>query len=170
MENAENRTQAQIQEFLEGSRMIEFGGQNRAELYGWVQRVLVAQEYAMQGKKERGAIRAYLSKVTSLSLPRMTRPIRQYRREGVVEVAACRRRRFPLKYSSQDVALLSGVDRAHDWLSGPATVHILKRECEQFGHAEYMRLAVSRWRICTICAGACATESWRQDGNRRARA
>ena len=55
MENAENLTQAQIQEFLKGSRMIEFGGQNRAELYGWVQRVLVAQEYAMQGKKERGA-------------------------------------------------------------------------------------------------------------------
>jgi transposase InsO family protein len=141
MENAENLTQAQIQEFLKGSRMIEFGGQNRAELYGWVQRVLVAQEYAMQGKKERGAIRAYLSKVTSLSLPQMTRLIRQYRQEGVVEVAAYRRRRFPLKYSSQDVALLAGVDRAHDWLSGPATVHILKRECEQFGHAEYMRLA-----------------------------
>lgn len=141
MENAENLTQAQIQEFLKGSRMIEFGGQNRAEMYGWVQRVLVAQEYALQGKKERGAIRAYLSKVTSLSLPQMTRLIRQYRQEGVVEVAACRRRRFPLKYSSVDVGLLAGVDRAHDWLSGPATVHILKRECEQFGHAEYTRLA-----------------------------
>jgi hypothetical protein len=68
MQNAENLTQAQIQEFLKGSRMIECGGQNRAELYGWVQRVLVAQQYALQGKKERGAIRAYLSKVTSLSL------------------------------------------------------------------------------------------------------
>jgi len=141
MENAENLTQAQIQEFLNGSRMIEFGGQNRAELYGWVQRVLVAQEYAVQGKKERGAIRAYLSKVTSLSLPQMTRLIRQYRQEGVGEAAAYRRRRFPLKYSSVDVALLAGVDRAHDWLSGPATVHILKRECRQFGHAEYARLA-----------------------------
>jgi len=63
MQNAENLTQTQIQEFLKGSRTIEFGGQNRAELYGWVQRVLVAQEYALQGKKERGAIRAYLSKV-----------------------------------------------------------------------------------------------------------
>jgi transposase InsO family protein len=141
MQNAENLTQTQIQEFLKGSRTIEFGGQNRAELYGWVQRVLVAQEYALQGKKERGAIRAYLSKVTSLSLPQMTRLIRQYRQEGVVEVTTYRRRCFPVKYTSQDVALLAGVDRAHDWLSGPATVHILKRECDQFGHAEYVRLA-----------------------------
>jgi len=141
MQNAENLTQAQIQEFLEGSRTIEFSGQNRAELYGWVQRVLVAQEYALQGRKERGAIRAYLSKVISLSLPQMTRLIRQYRQEGVVEAAAYRRRRFPVKYTSQDVALLAGVDRAHNWLSGPATAHILKRECEQFGHAGYVRLA-----------------------------
>jgi transposase len=141
MQNAEGLTQAQIQEFLKGSRAVEFGGQNRAELYGWVQRVLVAQEYALQGKKQRGAIRAYVSKVTSLSLPQVTRLIRQYRQEGVVEVAAYRRRRFPQKYNSQDVARLAGVDRAHDWLSGPATVHILKRECRQFGHTEYARLA-----------------------------
>src|ERR1039458_679264 len=116
MQNAEDLTQAQIQEFLKGSRTIEFSGQNRAEVYGWVQRVLVAQEYAGQGRKQRGAIRAYLSKVTSLSLPQVTRLIRQYRQGGVVEVAAYRRRRFPLKYSGRDVALLAGVDRAHDWL------------------------------------------------------
>jgi transposase InsO family protein len=141
MRNAEDLTQAQIQEFLKGSRTIEFSGQNRAEVYGWVQRVLVAQEYAGQGRKQRGAIRAYLSKVTSLSLPQVTRLIRQYRQGGVVEVAAYRRRRFPLKYSGRDVALLAEVDRAHDWLSGPATVHILKRECQQFGHTEYVQLA-----------------------------
>src|SRR5665213_361003 len=39
-EKAENLTQAEIQEFLKGSRTIEFGGQNRTEVYGWVQRVL----------------------------------------------------------------------------------------------------------------------------------
>jgi transposase InsO family protein len=39
------------------------------------------------------------------------------------------------------VALLAAVDRAHDWLSGPATLHILEREYAQFGRAEYAHLA-----------------------------
>jgi hypothetical protein len=71
----------------------------------------------------------------------MTRLIRQYRAEGVVIAAAYRRRSFPSKYNSQDIALLAELDRAHNWLSGPATVHILKREQEQFGKSEYARLA-----------------------------
>jgi transposase InsO family protein len=102
---------------------------------------LVAQEYAVQGKQERGTTRAYLSKVTGLSLPQMTRLIRQYRQRGVVEAVAYWRRRFPAKYTGRDVALLAEVDRAHGWLSGPATVRILKREHEEFGKAEYAQLA-----------------------------
>jgi len=141
MQNADVLTQEEIQEFLKGSRSIEFTGQNRGELYGFVQRVLVAQEYARQGKKERGAIRAYLSKVTGLSLPQMTRLIRKYREYGVVEAVAYRRRRFAVKYTERDIALLAETDRAHGWLSGPATVHILKREYEQFGKADHARLA-----------------------------
>jgi hypothetical protein len=141
MQNAESLTQEQIQEFLKGSRTIEFTGQNRAERYKFVERVLVAQEYARQGKKQRGAIRAYLNKVTGLSQPQMTRLIRGYRQRGVVEEAVYRRRRFPIKYTQPDVRLLAQVDRAHGWLSGPATGCILKREHREFGQAEYARLA-----------------------------
>jgi len=141
MENADVLTQEQIQEFLKGSRAIEFSVQNRTERYAFVQRVLVAQEYAAQPRKERGAIRALLSKVTGLSLPQLARLIRQYSQDGVVEAVAYRRRRFPTRYTSRDIELLAEVDGAHDWLSGPATVHILKRESEAFGKKEYARLA-----------------------------
>src|SRR5437762_4789733 len=141
MQNADVLSQEQIQEFLKGGRSIEFTAQNRAEVYGFIQQVLVAQEYAMQGKKQRGAIRAYLCKVTGMSLPQMARLIRQYRQEGVVEAVAYRRRRFATKYTSRDVALLAEVDRAHGWLSGPATLHVLKREHEQFGKNNYAHLA-----------------------------
>lgn len=141
MQNAERLTPEQIREFLHSSQGIEFVGQNRAERYEFVQRVLVAQEYAVQGKKQRGTIRGFLSKVTGLSLPQITRLIRKYRQSGVVEPRAYRRRRFPSKYTKRDVELLAEVDRAHGWLSGPATVRILKREFEQYGKAEYARLA-----------------------------
>jgi len=140
MQNAERLTEEQIREFLRGSQTIHFGCQNRAEVYGWTQRVLVNQEYCAQGKKQRGAIRAYIGKMTGLSLPQVTRLIRKYRAEGVVEPTSYRRRRFAVKYSSQDVALLAEVDRAHDWLSGPATVRIMQREHQQFGKGEYARL------------------------------
>jgi transposase InsO family protein len=141
MQNAETLTQEKIKEFLKSSESIEFTGQDRGELYAWVQRVLVGQEYAGQGKKKRGVIRAYVSKVTGLSLAQVTRLIRQYRREGAVKAAAYRRRRFPVKYRRPDIVLLAEVDRAHDWLSGPATVRIIQREHAQFGKTEFARLA-----------------------------
>jgi hypothetical protein len=83
MQNVERLTEQQIGEFLRGSEVIEFGGQSRAEVYAMVQESLVRQEYFRQGKRQRGAIRAYLSKLAGLSLPQMTRLIRQHRAAGV---------------------------------------------------------------------------------------
>jgi hypothetical protein len=79
MQNAEALTKEQIQEFLKGSQGFEFSGENRAERYRWVEQVLVAQEYAAKGKKQRGGIRAYIGKMTGLSLAQVTRLIGKYR-------------------------------------------------------------------------------------------
>jgi transposase InsO family protein len=141
MRNAESLSHSQIGEFLKASEGIEFAGQGRAEVYGWVQRMLVHQEYSRQERKQRGAIRAYLSKVTGLSLPQITRLIRAYSETGVVEAKAYRRRRFATKYKWTDVVLLAEVDRAHELLSGPATQRILKREYGDFGNRKFARLA-----------------------------
>jgi len=141
MQNAETLNADQIGEFLKLSQEIKFTGQSRAEVYRWVQRVLVAQEYAGQGKNQRGAIRAYIAKVTGRSLPQVTRLVRMYRTGGTVEPKPYRRRRFPRHYTDQDIALLAEVDRAHERLSGPATRCILKREHEEFGKRQYARLA-----------------------------
>jgi transposase InsO family protein len=141
MQHAEKLSSEQISEFLKASQGIEFTGQSRAEVYGWTERILVAQEYARQGKKQRGVVRAYLSKVTGLSLPQITRLIRSYVQTGKVESKPGRRRKFPCKYTEQDVALLAGVDRAHQRLSGPATRLILAREYREFGQQAFARLA-----------------------------
>ena len=141
IQNAEELNREQISEFLRASEGIEFQGQNRAETYAWVQRVLVGREYASRGKRERGEVRAYLSKVTGLSLPQVTRLIRLYRETGTIGAKPYGRRRFAKKYTAEDVALLAEVDRAHARLSGPATRCILKREHEQFAKPEYARLA-----------------------------
>jgi transposase InsO family protein len=141
MQNAETLSPDRIREFLNLSREIEFTAQNQAEVYAWVQRTLVAQEYARQAKKRRGMLRAYIKKMTGLSLPQIARLVRMYRATGIVELKTCRRRRFARKYTDQDIALLAEVDRAHERLSGPATRCIMKREYEKFRKRKYARLA-----------------------------
>jgi transposase InsO family protein len=142
MQNAEPLTEQQIGEFLRATEVIEFAGQNRAEVYAAVQASLVRQEYFRQGKKQRGAIRAYLSKLTGLSLPQITRLIRQQKATGEIRlVARSRRRGFATRYTEADVELLAEVDRAHERLSGPATRRILQREHQEFGRQKYKRLA-----------------------------
>jgi hypothetical protein len=141
MQNAEALTGQQIDEFLTGSEGIEFTGENRAAIYAWTEGLLVAQEFMRQNKKRRGAIRRYASKVTGLSLPQITRLIRSYAQTGAVELKVSLRSRFPGKYTERDVTLLADVDRAHERLSGPATQRILRREHEEYGKAQYARLA-----------------------------
>src|ERR1019366_4145784 len=141
MQNAEALTGQQIAEFLRGSEGIAFAGGDRAAIYQWMEQLLVAQEYASKGKKERGAIRRYASKVTGLRLPQITRLIRSYRATGTIALRPSRRRRFPGKYTDRDVRLLAEVDTAHERLSGPATKCILKREHKEYGKAGFARLS-----------------------------
>src|SRR5256885_4365515 len=141
MENLESLTPEGIEDFLCGSVGIEFTGQTRTERYAWIQARLVEQEYFSLAKKQRGAVRALLSKVAGLSMPQVTRLIRQYRCQGELRLNHGARRRFPIKYTEEDVELLIAVDRAHQRLSGPATCRILQREWQVFGQRQYARLA-----------------------------
>ena len=67
--------------------------------------------------------------------------MRQYRQSGQIQVQSYRRHRFPRCYGEADIALLAEVDRAHQWLSGPATKRILQREFQLFGNQQFERLA-----------------------------
>ena len=58
-----------------------------------------------------------------------------------MEPSSGRRRHFPQKYTPRDLALLIEVDRAPERRSGPATQRILKREYQEYGQAEFGRLA-----------------------------
>jgi hypothetical protein len=144
MQNGESLTVGQIEEFLKGSDGVSFAGQNKKQVYAWVQSTLAAQQYTRHGKKRRGTIRAFVEKVTGLGGAQVTRLIRRFKETGRVEAPAYRRLSFPRTYTDRDIALLAEVGRAHERLSGPATRHILEREHARFGNAEYARLGVCR--------------------------
>lgn len=141
MQNAENLNLEQIREFLDSSAGIAFTGAGREEIYAWTERVLIAQEFGVRKKKERGLVRTYLERMTGLSAAQMTRLIRCYLDTGKVQGKPYRRHQFGVRYTDADVALLAEVDRAHERLSGPATRCILQRAYAEFGQAAYVRLA-----------------------------
>jgi len=141
MWNAESLSREQIREFLQSSEPIEFAGSGRNERYVWVERVLASQRYGELGKLDRGVVRAYVEKVTGMSVSQTTRLIRAFLDHGVVQAAPYQRCRFSARYTAGDVTLLAEVDRAHERLSGPATRRILEREYELYGKKEYQQLA-----------------------------
>lgn len=138
---AEKLSLEAIGRFVEASEEIHFEGANRTQVYGWVERVLVQQEYAQQGKSARGLVRRYIEKMTGLSRAQTTRLIARYAASGRVEPIVYRRRRFPERFTRTDIELLASVDEAHETLSGPATRRILEREVQLYGRQQYARLA-----------------------------
>ena len=141
MHEAEKLSLDQIEAFLNASEEIRFEGENREQVYGWVEQVLRQQHYPQQGRKARGLLRRYVEKMTGLSRAQVTRLIARYRANGELQPAPYRRHRFPQRYTRADIELLATVDEAHETLSGPATRRILEREYQDYGKPEYQRLA-----------------------------
>ena len=141
MHEAEKLSLDQIEAFLNASEEIRFEGENRQQVYGWVEQVLRQQQYEKQGRKARGLLRRYLEKMTGLSRAQVTRLIARYRASGELQPAPYRRHRFPQRYTRADIELLATVDEAHETLSGPATRRILEREYQDYGKPQYQRLA-----------------------------
>ena len=88
MQDGERLSLDQIRAFLEGSQELRFEASNRGELYGWVQRTLVQQEYLCLGRGDKGLVRRYLAKMTGLGRAQVTRLIGQYREQGEVRAAS----------------------------------------------------------------------------------
>jgi transposase InsO family protein len=141
MDDAEKLSLEAIGRFIAASEDVRFVAQDRQQLYGWVEEVLVGQQYAQQGKAARGLLRRYVEKMTSLSRAQVTRLIERYTASGRVQVTVYRRRRFAQLYTRADIELLASVDEAHETLSGPATRRILERAHQVYKQPEYVRLA-----------------------------
>src|ERR1017187_2929565 len=141
MDDAKKLSLEAIGRFVEASEEIRFEAGDRQQIYGWVERVLVGQQYAQQGKVARGLLRRYIAKMTGLSRAQLTRLVARYTATGRVQVTVYRRQRFTQRYTRADIELLASVDEAHETLSGPATRRILEREHELYNKQEYARLA-----------------------------
>ena len=156
MDDSGKMSLAGIRAFLAAAGPVQFAGQKREEIYGWVEQTLVEQDYRRQGRADKGLVRQYVGKMTGLSRAQVTRLVRLYRETGSVPAPRYQRHRFASRYTAADVELLAYVDRMHSVLSGPATQRILQREYGEYGQAVYERLAgisvaqIYRFRKTTV--------------------
>ncbi len=141
MQVPEKLSLEQIRAFLDGSDVVRLEGQNREEVYGWVNQTLRQQHYEELKRSGRGLVRRYLAKMTGLSRAQITRLVTMYREGEEVKPRPYRRRRFAARYTREDIELLAEGDEAHEALSGPATQKILQRAHYDFKEPRYQRLA-----------------------------
>ena len=141
VQQADQLSIKQMEEFLQGSREMEFTIEGRAEVYQLIERVLSHCHYSKLCKRERGVARAYLIKLTDLSRAQATRLIGRWSQSREVRPLPPRRPSFARRYRPCDVTLLARVDAAHEDLSGPAIRRILQREYGVYNKPEFERLA-----------------------------
>ena len=74
-----------MQAFLEGSGYVGFKGQNREEVYGWVNQTLRQHRYEELRRSGRGIVRRYVEKMTGMCRAQTTRLITVYLRGDEVK-------------------------------------------------------------------------------------
>ena len=142
MNKAQVRTLEQVRQVLAGTHALEFQATaDDAGRHGWVEAVLRRFDCPRLARSDRGAILAYLQRLSGYSRAQITRLVSRW--DGGKPLAknyAAPKHAFARRYRPADVALLVDVDRAMGTLSGPATACVLRRQRDVFGDERYTRL------------------------------
>jgi transposase InsO family protein len=141
MNDNDIQTTEQVRQFLDGSELFEFEGISIEDRYRWIETVLVRFTYQRLHRADKGVIRRYVQKVSGYSRAQVCRLIRKFNQRGQIRKADSNQRRFPIRYTTRDIALLARTDGLHESLSGPATKRIMEREWAVYGHADFKKIS-----------------------------
>ena len=142
MNEALVRTLEQVRHVVAGTQALEF---RRAEddqgRYAWIEQVLRRFGYRQLGRADKGAVLAYLQRLSGYSRAQVTRLVSRWIAAKPLEKNYRRpQHAFARRYTGADVALLASVDRAMGTLSGPATACVLRRQRDVFKVPGFERL------------------------------
>ena len=148
------QTIEQIREFLKGTAEVAFSNPtDDSTRHTFVETVLRRYRYFRLSKGPRGALFAYMQRLTGYSRQHLSRLITQYRdTRSLKPRKRVSRTSFTRQYTPEDVALLAQTDSLHDTLSGPATKVLLIRAVQHFGMRAMPGYRRSRCLTCTTCA------------------
>jgi transposase InsO family protein len=136
-------TVAQLRAFLEGTLEVHFCPLTEdTQRYAFISAVLGRFAYRALGRPDKGVVLRYLQHTTGYSRQQLTRLVARARGASpLVKRYRAPAHGFVRKFTPADVALLAHTDALHGTLSGPATVHLLRRAYTVYGDARYARLA-----------------------------
>jgi len=142
MNEAQVCSVAQVRQVLQAVQALEFRpAPGHEERYQWIDAVLRRLNYRALGRADRGAVRAYVQRLSGYSRAQLTRLVARWMSgAALVKNYRAPEHAFARRYTSADIALLAQVDRAMGTLSGPATVCVLRRQRDVFGDARFERL------------------------------
>ena len=139
----------QIREFAKLDMSPKLGFPSKKEKYKWIDAVLFRFRYRSLKKNDKGVVRKYIQKMTSLSDSQITKII--YRKKNKKASSPKKKRNsFIKKYGTEDISLLIKTDNLHGRISGPATKEIMSREFEVFGISKYSNITKYLYLIYTI--------------------
>ena len=142
MNEAQVRTLDQVRQVLAGTQAMEFQAAISDEgRYAWIGIVLKRFDYRRLARADRGAVLAYLQRLSGYSRAQITRLVSRWGAgKPLVKNYGAPRQPFARLYTPVDVALLVDVDRAMGTRSGPATACVLRRQRDVFGDDRFERL------------------------------
>ena len=142
MNEAQVRTLEQVRQVLAGTQALEFRGAEDDEgRYAWIESVLRRFDYRQLPREHRGAVLAYVQRLSGYSRAQVTRLVSRWSADKrLAKQYRAPEHAFARRYTGADVALLAEVDRAMNTLSGPATGCVLRRQRDVFGDTRFERL------------------------------
>ena len=144
-------TITQIREFSKVAKDITFQGASRKEKYEWIEMIINKFRYFSCSKKDKSAVKQYITRMTGYSDAQLTRLIAKKRKCGKILADTTRHYHFSRKYTPEDIGRLIETDKVHNHLSGPATKKILEREYAIFRKEEFIRLKdISSYHIYNL--------------------
>lgn len=142
MNEAQVRTLEQVRQVVAGTQALEFRReQDDQARYEWIAQVLMRFAYRQLHRNDKGAVLAYLQRLSGYSRAQVTRLVGDW-----VQGKPLKKKyrppphAFARRYTPADVALLADVDRAMGTLSGPATACVLRRQRDVFNVPGFERL------------------------------
>lgn len=142
MNEAQVRIVEQVRQVLQGTQALEFRAAEDAEgRYRWIDAVLRRLDCRVLRRADRGAVLAYVQRLSSYSRAQVTRLVSRWvAGQPLAKNYRAPEHAFARRYTPADIALLAEVDRAMGTLSGPATACVLRRQRDVFGDARFARL------------------------------
>lgn len=141
MNDSPLKTIDELRRFLKSSTLLSFKGQQRSEIYEWVEDTIIKFDYHILEKKDKSVIKKYLEKITGLSRAQIARLICKQRKTGRVAIEESNHRIFPKIYSDEDIWLLATTDELHDFPNGVMVKKILGRMFKEYKDLSYENIS-----------------------------